>query len=952
MKWWLKMKNCMRKTTFREIKSSLGRYMAIMAIVALGVGFFGGLKVTKPAMIQAGDQYIANQELYDYRLINTLGFEQEDVEALLQDEDVLDTEGSFYEDFLCGTDNGEVYVIKAHALTGEINRPDVLEGRLPEASDECVLDQRARSLSGFTDLALGDTIVLDESNSEDTFDAFTHKEYTVVGFVNSPYYLNYERGTSKLGSGKVSAFIYIPMEGFDTEYYSEIFVKLKENGGIYTREYDDLIDRTEDRMTEICESQAMRRYDSIVEEAQAEVDDARQELDDKKAEAEEELADAYDELTKAQEELDDASASLDRQEEALKEQENALLSVPEQMRPAEAVAAIESGKAQIRNGWAELADAQEEIDSGWEDYEEGKAEFDEEIADAESKLADAQQEIDDIEEPDCYVLTRDSNVGYACFENDSDIVESISSVFPLFFFLVAALVCMTTMNRMVEDQRTQIGVLKALGYSDGKIMGKYIFYAGSAALVGGTIGFAAGCYVFPKVIWAAYDTMYEFAEIDYIFNIPLFAISMAAALLCSVGATYFTCRTELTSTPANLIRPRAPKGGNRVFMEYIPFIWNRLKFLQKVSVRNLFRYKKRFFMMVIGIGGCTALLLTGYGIKDSVAGTVGKQYDEIQLYDVLVSFEDPLTAAEEEALAEETADVAESFVCVREETVTIEADSGEKECTMIIPRETDSFGEYVDLHTAKDEPISYPGEGEAVLSRKLANKSGLQEGDTIRFRDEDGNTFTCTISAVCENFVYNYLYISEETYEKEAGSEPEYGHAMFNIREDQDIHEAAAVLSDAEHVSGASVNQDFRDRFDNMIVSMDYIVLVIILCAGTLAFIVLYNLTNINITERIREIATIKVLGFYPKETASYVFKENFVLTAIGAAVGLVLGVYLHRFVMANVDLETISFDVRINVQGYVLSVLLTFLFTAIVDIVMYYKLDKIDMVESLKSIE
>lgn len=946
------MKNCMHKTTLREIKSSFGRYMAIMAIVALGVGFFAGLKVTKPDMIKAGNHYIQEQALYDFRLMNTLGFEQEDVEAVLQNTDVLAAEGSFYADFLCGTDTGEVYVIKAHALTEDINKPDVLEGRLPEASDECVLDERARSLSGFTGLELGDMISLDESNSEDTFDSFTHKEYKVVGFVNSPYYLNYERGTSKLGSGKVSAFVYMPMEGFDTEYYSEIFVKLKENREIFTEDYDDLIDETEDSMTEICESQAMRRYNEIVGDAQTEVDDARQELEDKKAEAEEELADAYKELTDAQEELDDASAKLDRQEEALKAQENSLLAVPEMMRPAEAVAAIESGKAQIKSGWAEIAEAQEEIDNGWEEYEEGKADFEEEIADAEEKLADAQQEIDDIEEPDCYVLTRDSNVGYVCFENDSDIVESISSVFPLFFFLVAALVCMTTMNRMVEEQRTQIGVLKALGYSNRKIMGKYVFYAGSAAFVGGALGFAACSYIFPKVIWSAYDIMYGFAEIEYIFDIPLFVVSMAAALLCSVGATYFTCRAELSSTPAALIRPKAPKGGNRVFMEYIPFIWNRLKFLQKVSVRNLFRYKKRFFMMIVGIGGCTALLVTGYGIKDSIAGTVGQQYDEIQLYDALVSFEEALSDEQVAELKEETKDVTEDFICVREETVNIETGNGDRECTMVIPQETDSFGEYIDLHTLKGEPIAYPGAGEAVLSDKIADKSGLKEGDTVRFRDEDGNTFECTISNICENFVYNYIYINEETYREAVGSGPEYGHALFNILQDEDIHEAAAVISDADHVSGASVNQDFRERFDNMIVSMDYIVLVIILCAGALAFIVLYNLTNINITERIREIATIKVLGFYPKETASYVFKENFVLTALGAAVGLVLGVYLHRFVMANVDLDAIAFDVRIRTVSFVLSFLITFLFTAIVDIVMYFKLDKINMVESLKSIE
>lgn len=942
----------MKKTTIREIKSSLGRYFAILAIVALGVGFFAGLRVTTPAMTRVGNQYIQKNKLYDYRLLNTLGFEQEDVEAFLNDSDVEVAEGSVNEDFICGTDSGEAYVIKAHALMDQINRVELLEGRMPEADNECLLDNRARALSGFTDLELGDTLSLDADNKEDTFDAFTYDSYTVVGFVDSPYYLNYERGTSRLGNGKVSAFVYMPIGGFTSDYYSEIFVTLKEHQNIFSKEYDALIDRTEGEITQICEAQAMRRYHSIVDEAQGELDDAKKELDDKRAEAEKELADAKEELENAQDELDASEELLDSKEQELKAQESSLAAIPEELRPPEAVAAIESGKAQIRSGRKEIEEAQQEIDDGRTSYEEAKAEFDEEIADAQKKLSDAQKDIDEIEEPESYVLKRDSNIGYVCFENDSNIVKSISSVFPLFFFLVAALVCMTTMNRMVEEQRTQIGILKALGYSGSKIMGKYIFYAGSAAFIGGVVGFSFGSYLFPEVIWSVYDLMYGFAEIDYLFDVPLFLLSMGAALLCSVGATYLTCRMELISTPADLIRPKAPKSGKRILLERVTFIWKRLKFLQKVSIRNLFRYKRRFFMMIVGIGGCTALLVTGYAIRDSIVGTVGQQYDEIQLYDTLVSFEKGLTDQQLEKFEEETAAVSDGFICVREETVRVESEQGEKECTLVVPKDAEEIQEYVDLHTPSLESIAYPKKGEAVLTRKMAEKCGVQTGDTLVFRDEDGNRFTCTLSGICENFVYNYVYINAETYEAVMGSEPEYAHAFFDIKEGWDIHEAAAVICDADHVTGASVNQDFRDRFDSMIVSMDYIVLLIIVCAGALAFIVLYNLTNINITERIREIATIKVLGFYPKETAAYVFKENFVLTGIGAAFGLVLGIYLHRFVMANIDLDAIAFDVHVEPKSFVVSFLLTFLFTAIVDVVMYFKLDKIDMVESLKSIE
>ncbi|MBQ8188247.1 MAG: ABC transporter permease [Lachnospiraceae bacterium] len=946
------MRNCMYKTTFREIKQSFGRYFAILSIVALGVGFFGGLRVTTPVFVEAGDTYVKEMALFDYRLMNTLGFEEEDVEAFLQDENVLAAEGAFSEDFLCSMESGEVYVIKAHSLTADMNKLDVLEGRLPENSDECVLDRRAQTLAGFTELKIGDVITLSDSNSEETMEHFVHDEYKIVGFVNASYYLNYERGTSKIGSGKVNGFVYIPMEGFDTEYYSEIFVKLKEERAIFSEEYDALIDGTEKGITDICKAQAMRRYQSIVDEAQAEIDNAKSELADAKQEAEVELAEAYDELVSAQDEVYNAVIVLDGQEEALKLQEAQLLAVPDAMRPFGAMEQIEAAKQQIRKGWAEIADAQQEIDNGWIDYEEGKAELEAEIADAEEEIAEAQEELDDLEEPDSYVLTRDTNVGYACFENDSDILESISLVFPVFFFLVAALVCMTTMNRMVEEQRTQIGVLKALGYSDRTIMGKYIFYAGSAAVIGGVIGFAGLCYLFPEIIWAAYGIMYGFAPITYKFDVPLFLVSMAGALLCSVGATYYTCRVELYSTAAQLIRPKAPKSGKRIIFERIPFLWNRLKFLQKVSVRNLFRYKKRFFMMVIGIGGCTALLVTGYGLKDSISGTVEKQYGEIQLYDAMISFEEEPTDEQVEILALETKDVTKSLLCVREETVTLEGKDIEKECTLVIPKSIESFGDYIDLHKKSGETISYPDKGEAVLTEKIADKLGVQTGDSLDFRDDDGNAFTCTISGICDNYVYNYVYINAETYQEATGAEPEYVHALVNIREAKDLHEAAALISEEDYVSGVSLNLEFKERFDSMIVTMDYLVVVIIICAGALAFIVLYNLTNINITERIREIATIKVLGFYPGETASYVFKENFALTAFGALAGLVMGYGLHCFIMANIDLETIAFDVHVGPVSYLISFLITFVFTIIVDVVMYFKLDNINMVESLKSIE
>ncbi len=572
--------------------------------------------------------------------------------------------------------------------------------------------------------------------------------------------------------------------------------------------------------------------------------------------------------------------------------------------------------------------------------------------DAQKKIDDAQEELEELEEPDDYVLGRNTNIGYACYESDANIVAAIANVFPVFFFLVAALVCMTTMNRMIEEQRPQIGVLKALGYGNSTIMGKYLFYAGSAAAVGAAAGCMGGTWLFPKVIWMGYSIMYSMGDIMYLFDIRLAVLSMAAALLCSVGAAYLSCRYELHSVPANLIRPKAPKSGRRIFLERIPLIWSRMKFLHKVSVRNVVRYKKRFFMMILGIGGCTALLVTGFGIKDSVTNIAEMQYDEVQIYDIGITFTDRVQQADIDELSQQMEGKLSRIACRYEESVDLDFGGRTKSVYMEIPEDAEEISPFLDLHTRSGGKIAYPAAGEAVLTETMAENMGIHEGDTVTLRDNDMNSLSVTVSALCENFVYNYIYISKETYAAQIGAQPEYKSAYACIKDGVDVHAASAQLSDMDDVLAVSVTQDMRDRISNMMQSMDYIVLLIIVCAGSLAFIVLYNLTNINITERIREIATIKVLGFYAKETADYVFRENLALTGMGAVVGLGLGKWLHWFVMYHVKIDMLSFKTLIMPVSYLWSLLFTFGFAMLVNGLMYFKLEKINMAESLKSIE
>ncbi len=1000
------MKSMMKKTTLREIRESLGRYLAIMAIVALGVGLFAGLKITKTVMVGSADAFWQAQQLYDYRLVSTLGFEEEDVQALAQKADVRAVQGAMEADVLYTDEQGNDKVLKAHSILENINMLETVAGRLPESDTECVVDDHL-----YGEEVIGSKIVLSGDNDQDDLDSFRYTEYTIVGTVRSPLYVQFERGTTSLGNGSVSGFVYLLPEGFATDYYTDIYVKFEEDAQVYSDEYDAYMDEREAQWETYCEEQGERRYQSIMTEAEEELADAEQELADEKAEAEVELADAKQELTDAEKEiadgekkledgeqeladnkeviaqkereLADARAALEAQEAELASQEEALVGMMQgqaagmqyQMPADMARQQLEAGKAQIEEGEAELrkargqirdageeieesrqelADARQEVEDGWQEYNDAKAEFDEKIADAEQKLADARAEIADIEKPDTYVLGRETNTGYVCFESDSSIVEGIANVFPVFFFLVAALVCMTTMNRMVEEQRTQIGVLKALGYGEARIMGKYLFYSGSAAFTGCVAGYLAGIRLFPLVIWQAYGVMYRFGGIVYAFDWATAVLCLAASLLCSMGTTWASCRHELREVAAELMRPKSPKAGKRIFLEWIPFIWNRMKFLHKVSVRNIIRYKRRFLMMVIGISGCTALLLTGFAIRDSVTTVADRQFEEIQTYAVGVTLKDGVTK-EDLSLLEEldqiVADNGGDYGLAVETSMDLETADGIKSVKLIAAAEPESFGAYFDLHTPAGEPIAYPQAGEVVICNKLSERYRIRAGDTITLFNEDREELQAVVSGVCENYIYNYVYVNEETYRKATG-ETGYQSAYVNLPEEADVYVVGASLMKAEHVTAVAVNRDMLLRVSRMMTSMNYIVFVIIACAGALAFIVLYNLNNINITERIREIATIKVLGFYKKETATYVFRENTVLTGIGCAVGLVLGRLLHIYVMHEVDIDMMSFDVHVEPVSYLLSILLTFVFTWLINRIMSGKLDKINMAESLKSVD
>ena len=843
------MTRSMRKTTFREITGSLGRFVAIAAIIALGVGFFAGLRTTTEDMIAETDKYLGELKFFDFRLVSTLGFTDEELLKLRSTEGVKAADGEYQRDVIFEplSSDGVPAVLSVHSLTEGVNEVKLAAGRLPEREDEIVLEAR-----NFSEKSIGKTVILSESNTEDTLASFGSKEYTVVGIVHSPLYLNYERGTTTLLDGTVSCYGYVLKEAFRSPAYTSLYVRTNNGEKIYSDAYkahaEGLTDRMQRVLDELCES----RLDALKEAA-----------------------------------------------------------LPEVMR-------------QVSEKYAELGMRVPE------DF------------DYESYLPDF--------ELNSYLLGRDTNIGYVCFENDAHIVKGIARVFPVFFILVAVLVVMTTMNRMMEEQRTQMGILKALGYSAAEISVKYVIYSGTAAVSGCLIGFFAGCYIFPTVIWRVYDIMYGFTnELVYVMNPRLFLICFAVSVLCSVGVTLVSINREMREVPAELIRPRAPKNGRRILLERIGFLWKRLPFLHKVSLRNVVRYRKRFFMMVIGIAGCTALLITGHGIRDSITSTAPVQYDEIEVYDYLVRLTDGRSRI---GFEHEARGLLASQTFVGCGTMNLTGEDGTKDANYYVPMNVDEYMSYVNLTDADGNAVAFPAEGECVISRKTAEQIGAKTGDVITCRKEGGRSFSVKVSGIFRNYVGDTLILSAETYEEGTGERETFRYCMCSAEDRDAVYETGAKLMNLDSVMSVSINQEFRDRIEAMLVSLDDIVVLVIFCAALLAFIVLYNLTNINITERIREIATIKVLGFYSAETALYVFRENMILTAFGALLGIPTGIWLHRFVMSQIQVDKVSFPLKISGASFLWSMAYTFAFAILTDLVMLRKLSRINMAESMKSIE
>ncbi len=902
----------MRKAVFkdfiRNIKGSLGRFFAIMAIVAIGVAFFAGVTASSGDMKHSSDSYYDEYNMNDIRILSSIGFTSQDIEAVSKVYGVKAVYKTNTQDVLVDYDGREnvahvsgIPVGKASDDDSYINQLRIKEGRLPQNDKECVVKYEDTRKS----MQVGDVISFKSGTEDDINDTFKDTEYTVVGIVYTPCYVSYDLGSSGIGNGHINYCIYVGDDEFKNNYYTECYAVIDgaKDMDTYSDEYKKLIDKYADDIKAISKERLDIRKQTVI-----------------------------DEYTRAK---------ADKKEELLETiKKNVEDSITEQYQAYYPGMDVSSMIAPYVNTAYEKAVAQFDFDAVNAEYDK---KMNETLADSDSW--------------EWYVLTRESSYSFRDYESSANRMKAIATVFPLFFIIVAGLVCLTTMTRMVEEERGLIGTYKALGYGKATIALKYVIYAFLASLTGAVIGCAAGLRLFPYIIYESWNIIYQMPAIKYASHMVLSVVAVASLILVTLIATLYSCYNELSEVPSALMRPKAPKNGKKILLEHT-FIWKHLSFTKKVTMRNIFLYKKRFFMTVIGIAGCGALITAGFGIKDSVQSIIDNQYGQIIHYDNILVFNKNADSDVRNNLSDKISSdeyyksSLMDYAYTAEVKIPGSADDYSTEITVV--NDTSAYMDYVTFRTRRSKKTIELDDSGVIISEKLAKDLNVKAGDNVLIHDEDNKQATVKVSGVMEMYINNYIFMTSEYYSQVFGYTPDNNRILGILTSDGD--DIQSVIGDRyltdNNVKSLTFVKANITRFENMIQSLDLVTWVLIISAGMLAFVVLYNLTNVNISERIREIATIKVLGFYDREVGEYVYRENIILTLIGGVFGLLLGMALHAYIMTTIELDGVMFGTKINISSFLISYGITILFSLLINIFMYPSLKKIPMVESLKSVE
>lgn len=996
-------KNRILTNSLRVIKLSFPRFLSLTVISMLGVFCFAGLGATAPDMIKTLDNYLDSTNTYDIKILSTMGFTDNDISALKKIKGVNQIEGGYSKDVLIAEDDSE-YVINVSSLPTDINKLKLIKGKLPSKDNEIVVEEVMLSRCN---LKIGDTILLSD-------EAFINKEVKIVGTVDSSLYFNAIvsssiRGNTSIGTGTINYYTFCLASNFNQDYYTNIYLTVTDALELETSkdDYNDLINQVTKRIENISNNQEKNRRDQIYnevldkitkeeddgnkkfDEVAATLDSSKEDLDKAKANLntyKNKLASTKTMLNQARASIDDAwgkyratlsenninEAEIDKNIEYLESEIakinqlieagsstdelkgqltnlNTKLALLKQLKSVKSEilnneAQYNSNLNQYNTSYNSYLSSLNLYNTNYDRYLESLDTYNTERADFNEKISEAKEDLNKIDMPSWYIYDRTDYTTYAEYVDDTNSIKNLSGIFPIVFFAVSILVSLISMNRMVEDDRGEIGTLKSLGFSNKDIMIKYLLFSFLAMVIGGVLGSLLGVVIIPSLIFKIYKILFDIPNFYLGLNLNITIIGFLISFICVCGATVYTVSKVLKEKPSELMRPKAPKSGKRVCLEKISFIWDNISFSNKVTIRNLFRYKKRVIVTIVGIAGCCGLMLCGFGIKDSIMDIAGRQYGEIFKFDAMAYVNN---------ISSDTEIFNNSMITSTVYTNNLKVTVSDTNVNLFIANDNEELDKVVNLFNYKTKKRIKLVKGKVVITEKLASLKKLKVGDKINIVDVNNKKYQYEISDITANYFEHFIYMDRNTYEESGGvfdANVVYLNTKKLSNKDKDVLSGELLKND--EVLSVNYVSSLVEVITNMLNSLDEVVFILIVLAASLSFVVLYNLSNINIMERKREIATLKVLGFYNKEVDNYITKENIILTIIGILIGLGFGYLLTNIIITTVEIEKARFLKRICFNSYIYAAGMSFIFTLIVNIVTHFSLKKIDMIESLKSVE
>lgn len=1005
------------KNIMMKIRKSIGRYVSLFLIVLIGVGFYAGIQASAPDIQQLTDTYTKEHQLMDIKVVSTMGLTKEDISAVKELDPEAVVIGSYSLDAL-----SEGKAVRLHAIEDDINQVSLKEGRMPQSPQECLGDARTYQI--------GDQIhIADSDNLKQT-------DFTVTGLIDSALYIGKDYGSTIVGDGKLSAFLFVDKAVFSMDAYTELYIRLNSSDqtSVYTTGYDQKVAQLKNSLISIKEQREQARYQTILQDGEQIIAEHQKTLDTNKAEGMQQLQDAKLTLDDAMQQLTDGKQELSNQKAALMKQQvtqlavfadaqqqieagwsqihtalsqanleqdalpgaiaqlhDAILAMQQQLTalPVDSAQYVQLSKMlsqtqnqrdglvqlqqsiqelsrqeqQLQQGrqqfQTQLQDAKEQlataeaqllqqvqlVQRGYTEYHENLTRLQEETTDAQQKITKAKEDLTSLEQPKWIISDREAVIGYDELGSEIEVVSSVAQVFPVFFILIAMLMTSNTMSRMIAEERGELGIMTSLGYHDHRIISTYLLYVLSATIAGGVVGFFLGSSFFPPLIFVNFDCILPPLVIHY--NWMIFGCILIVSIALMSAVTIYSCHSELKDQPANLIRPLPPKHGQKILLERISSLWNRFSFTWKVTLRNLFRYKKRAFMTIVGVAGCSSLLLVGFGLRGSMNGVADKQYGEIFQYETMMVLQKEQATLSSDINAQLAKQNIIDPLLIKQSAITCLQDEQKLDAFLITPQ-TDEFLQYFHLRDRQGNTLALQDQG-VIVTQKIADTYHLQDGDPLLLSDADNQTYETTITGIAENYISSYVYLSPKLYESLFQKSITYNSIVsktaINAQQTSELMEQGSIIN----ITNTS---DIRQTVLDGNARLNSIIVLLIVVASLLAFIVLYNLTSINISERKREIATLKVLGFRDNETNAYIYREALLLSLISILIGLLLGIVLHRFVIIVIEGTTRVLFKEIAPSSFLIAGGMTLLFSLIMQLITYAKLKTIDMVESLKSVE